>query len=53
MGGMFFKAGGLNFDPQRIKPPAGYKGSDQIDFTAKPNPIDNKAAPATANPTVV
>ena len=35
MGGMFFKAGGLKFDPQFIKPPAGYKGSDQIDFTNK------------------
>ena len=42
MGGMFVKAGGLNFDPQIIKPPAGYKGSDQIELNT------DKAKAATA-----
>merc|ERR1711970_602069 len=30
-GGMFFKAGGLgSYDPQIIKPPEGYRGSDSV-----------------------
>ena len=29
-----FAAGGLNYDPQLIKPPAGYKGSDDIQTDA-------------------
>merc|ERR1712066_147356 len=33
-GGLFFKAGSLSYDPQRIKPPADYKGSD-VDFSSK------------------
>jgi NNP family nitrate/nitrite transporter-like MFS transporter len=30
MGGMLFAAGAIKYDPQRIKPPDGYKGSDDI-----------------------
>ena len=34
-GGMFFKAGGLGkYDPQIIKPPAGYRGADVMDYAA-------------------
>jgi len=34
-GSMLFKAGGLgSYDPQIIKPPAGYKGADDMDFAA-------------------
>mmetsp|Transcript_51621 Transcript_51621/g.112342 ORF Transcript_51621/g.112342 Transcript_51621/m.112342 type:complete len:614 (+) Transcript_51621:249-2090(+) len=32
-GGMFFKAGSLNYDPQRIKPPEGYRGADALDYS--------------------
>ena len=36
-GGMLFKAGALGkYDPQLIKPPADYKGMDQISLDAKP-----------------
>ena len=31
-GGMLCKAGGCAYDPQRIKPPEGYKGSDEIEL---------------------
>jgi len=35
-GGMLFKAGGLgSYDPQRIKPPADFRGADQIDYSAQ------------------
>ena len=34
-GGMWVKAGGLGgYDPQIIKPPEGYRGSDSMDFEA-------------------
>merc|ERR1719191_527560 len=29
-GGMFFKAGQLRYDPQRVKVPEGYRGADQL-----------------------
>mmetsp|Transcript_50238 Transcript_50238/g.108869 ORF Transcript_50238/g.108869 Transcript_50238/m.108869 type:complete len:614 (+) Transcript_50238:37-1878(+) len=32
-GGMFFKAGALNYDPQRIKPPEGYRGADHLEHS--------------------
>ena len=35
MGGMLFKAGSIKYDPQCIKPPEGYKGSDEITVTDK------------------
>ena len=49
-GGMLVKAGGWAYDPQRIKPPAGYKGSDEItlDFH-KPDQPTPQAATAQAN----
>ena len=31
-GGMLLKAGAINYDPQRIKPPEGYRGADSMDF---------------------
>jgi len=33
-GGLFFKAGALNYDPQRWKPPADLRGADQMDYGA-------------------
>jgi len=34
LGGMLFKPGGLgSYDPQRIKPPADFRGADQMDYT--------------------
>jgi NNP family nitrate/nitrite transporter-like MFS transporter len=34
MGGMFVPAGALgSYDPQLIKPPAGYRGADSMDFS--------------------
>ena len=32
MGGMFFKAGSISYDPQIIKPPANYRGSDSLNY---------------------
>ena len=46
-GGMFFAAGGMgSYDPQIIKPPEGYKGSDEISIATKP------AEPAEADKAV-
>jgi NNP family nitrate/nitrite transporter-like MFS transporter len=44
-GGMIVKAGGWAYDPQCIKPPAGYKGSDEITLDYhKPDPPGTQAA---------
>ena len=34
MGGMIFGPGKIKYDPQFIKPPAGYKGADEMNFAA-------------------
>ena len=49
---MLFKAGAISYDPQLIKPPEGYKGSDEINVTTsttatKPN--DAEAYPSTTS----
>ena len=31
-GGMLFKAGAIKYDPQLIKPPAGYRGADSMNY---------------------
>ena len=49
MGGMLFKAGSIKYDPQLIKPPAGYKGSDEITIKAAPDAEQGvKETPAQA-----
>jgi len=47
-GGMFLKAGAINYDPQRIKPPEGYRGADSMDFANVQTPVDAKEADDTA-----
>ena len=37
-GGMLFKAGSLPYDPQIIKPPAGYRGADSMNYGAATTP---------------
>jgi NNP family nitrate/nitrite transporter-like MFS transporter len=44
-GSMLFKAGSLPYDPQIIKPPADYRGSDSMDYEAAKK---NQAAQAAA-----
>jgi NNP family nitrate/nitrite transporter-like MFS transporter len=34
MGSMFTKAGAVAYDPQRIHPPAGYRGADSLQYKA-------------------
>ena len=33
-GSMFFPKGAIGYDPQLIKPPADYRGADDMDFAA-------------------
>jgi len=47
MGGMLCKSGALAYDPQRIKPPKGYKGSDEIAIT-NTSTTNEKAAEESA-----
>ena len=47
-GGMFHKAGALKYDPQCIKPPAGYRGSDAMDYSAKSTETSTDKAVAAA-----
>ena len=42
-----FKAGGCNYDPQRIKPPEGYKGSDEIELDKVKEPTKEPTVEAT------
>ena len=47
-GGMLFKPGQIKYDPQIIKPPAGYRGADAMDFDSVVDAAadDKKDAPA-------
>lgn len=48
-GGMLFPAGGMGkYDPQIIKPPADYRGSDSMDYEAAKNKKTDDATSATA-----
>jgi len=43
-GAMLFKAGGLgSYDPQRIKPPSDFRGSDQLDYSKQTSSTEAKA----------
>ena len=52
MGGLLVRAGSLPYDPQFIKPPAGYRGSDAMQYdkadtdTSKTTPSKDTAEPA-------
>ena len=48
-GGMFHKAGALKYDPQCIKPPAGYRGADAMDYGAKSTSTDKAVASAMSS----
>ena len=51
MGSMLTPAGAIPYDPQIIKPPAGYRGADSMDYSAnvdKPKPDAEKAETTTA-----
>jgi len=46
---MLFPAGGMGkYDPQIIKPPADYRGSDSMDYEAAKNKKTDDATSATA-----
>jgi nitrate/nitrite transporter NarK len=45
-GGMLCQAGAIKYDPQLIKPPQGYKGSDEINTTTAPMKVEVPAEPA-------
>jgi len=45
MGGMFFKAGSLRYDPQRVKVPEGYRGTDVIKHVGDDEKEEKKEQP--------
>ena len=51
MGGMLFKPGSIKYDPQCIKPPQGYKGSDEITIKAD-SPKEKSTATSTTSSAV-
>ena len=53
MGSMFFPAGSLSYDPQRIKPPAGYRGADSLQYNKEEQDKATKATPSTVEVTTV
>ena len=47
LGGMLFKPGGLgSYDPQRIKPPADFRGADQMDYSKQTSTQEAKISEA-------
>ena len=48
-GGMFFKAGQIPYDPQRVKVPVGYCGADVMKLEEEP---EKKSSPGEENETV-
>ena len=52
MGGMLVGAGGMPcYDPQIIKPPAGYRGADSMDYDNVNAIVEPKKTPSTASAT--
>ena len=45
-GGMLFGAGKLKYDPQRIKPPANYRGADSMNY----EDVNTNTGESTLNP---